>query len=459
MSSKSKTILSLFFLLFLCFFIPNQVFADFNLSVTPREGGGNLNFGRTTVSSPSSREVNIRITATGGTQYQLYQRVVQPLTSSKGLSLNPEVITSYTYRGSNNSGTLYQEQELPLSYANQLLYSSSPNGNSDSFRMIFTVNRDALESSGSFFGKILYTLQPIGGASQVTRYLNVYMDASGELKVELDTSFSKSLIKLTTENKKDNEGYISFSFTNNPGEKIKIYQEIVDLPKDEGNIEINEGFVDFYITGNPKGELYSKVIQPLKKDRLLIYSSAQVEDNFYINFKLNKDKMHVQTAGIYRGQINYLVEGLNVQKKFIINFIVEVTPIFELEVEAPLGGMTFPNLSPTALATIKEVIITVNTNLNKPYIVNQTLTSSAISEEGKQISANLFTMQAVLSKEYAGEIKITNFIPVPVGDVSLFFSDDKGSPAKLKVKYKLQPDYSISPGEYAAMILYSLEQR
>ena len=459
MISKSKAILSLFLLSFLWLSIPNLVWADFSLTVTPREGGGNLNFGKTTVSSPPSREVNIRITATGGNQYQLYQRVIQPLTSSKGETLNPEVITSYTDRGSNNSGTLYQEQEQPLSYADHLLYTSSPNGDSDSFRMIFTVHRDTLESSGSFFGKILYTLQPLGGGSQVTRYLNVYLDASGDLKVELGASYSKSLLKLTTENEKDQEGYITFSFRNNPGEKIKIYQEILDLPKDDLNSEIDQGVIDFYLSGNSKGEIYYKNSQPLENDRVLIYSSDQAEDNFYINFKLNEDKINAQIAGIYRGQINYLIEGFEVQKKFIIDFVVEVTPIFELEVESPPGGMNFPNLSPTALPIIKEFIIKVNTNLKKPYIVNQTLSSSVISEGGKEISSNLFTMQAVLFKEYAGNVKFTNFIPVPVGDIALFFSDDQGSSAKFKVNYKLQPDYSISPGKYSAMFIYSLEQR
>ena len=459
MSFKSKTILSLFFLSFLCFFIPNQVFADFNLTVTPREGGGNLNFGKTTVSSPPSREVEIRITATGGNQYQLYQRVIQPLTSSKGETLNPEVITSFTYRGSNNSGTLYQEQELPLSYADQLLYTSSPNGDSDSFQMIFTVNRDALEASGSFFGKILYTLQPLGGGSQVTIYLNVYVDASGDLKVEFDTSYSQNHLKLTTENEKEHEGYISLSFINNPGEKIKIYQKIVDLPKDDLNREIDEGVIDFYLSGDTKGELYCKNPQALEIDKVLIYSSNQSEDNFFINFIFNKDNINTQSAGIYRGQINYLIEGTEVPKKFSLEFEIEVIPVFELEVETPPGGMIFPNLSPGDLPTVKEIILKVNTNMKKPYIVNQTLSSAVVSEEGKQISSDLFTMKAVLFEEYPGNVKITNFRSVPVGDIALFFSDDQGSQVKFKVTYKLQADYSILPGKYSAMVTYSLEQR
>ncbi|MCK5393494.1 MAG: hypothetical protein KAI91_04090, partial [Candidatus Omnitrophica bacterium] len=101
----------------------------------------------------------------------------------------------------------------------------------------------------------------------------------------------------------------------------------------------------------------------------------------------------------------------------------------------------------------------VNTNMKKPYIVNQTLSSAVVSEEGKQISSDLFTMKAVLFEEYPGNLKITNFRPVPVGDIALFFSDDRGSQAKFKVTYKLQADYSILPGKYSAMVTYSLEQR
>jgi hypothetical protein len=154
-------VLSIFFLL------ANNSEAAVSVSVSPMEGGSSLRFGRVDVTSSNTKEVRLRITSGDGRQYQVFQRIIEPLINEQGGSLDLEAVQSYTLIGSNSQGTLYQQDLEGLSLADQLLYTSNDPGDSDAFTLIYQINSERINAGGDFTGKIVYTVRPIAGGAPV----------------------------------------------------------------------------------------------------------------------------------------------------------------------------------------------------------------------------------------------------------------------------------------------------
>ena len=146
--------------------------ASLNLTVTPYEGMS-LRFGEVNSNSYINKEVKIRITSTDGVQYRLRQRLLEPVVSDKGEILNEGVLSFYTVRGTNAAGSLYQDILRSLSTRDEILYTSNRAGDSDSFVVVYSIDGKKISQRGSFRGKILYTLESIGGASSKTYILDL----------------------------------------------------------------------------------------------------------------------------------------------------------------------------------------------------------------------------------------------------------------------------------------------
>ena len=378
--------------------------------------------------------------------------------NEKGQDLNMEAITSYTLVNSNSSGTLYQERPDILRYSDQLLYTSSSAGESDSFIVVYTIDGKKLDKPGRFMGKILYTLRPIGGGQEENVFLDVYIDASAQFQIDTVTSDRRrNELSLSTRTQKEMQGYVKFSFKNNVG-KIKVYQIIDEFPCNEYSERIDSSSLRFFTSGGKNGELFYTSPVFLERKKLLIYTSTEAEDTFFVNFLMDKERIEEQKAGIYRGKVEYLIERTDYSEVFPVNFRVEVTPIFKLETIYPAEGLQFKNLLPHTPPQTKEVSIIVKTNLARPYMVIQKLESPLTSEKGVEIPSQFFTMKEEII-EGEGEVKFPEFSPVPVGEIPVFFSDERGSPARIKIIYRLKPYSEIIAGNYNTMVSFSLGER
>ena len=445
---------------FFYFMLFSSAWAAFTLSVSPREGGNNLRFGRVDTPVSVNKEVTIRITSTESTQYHIFQRVISPFRNEKGETLDTGILTSYTMRGSNATGALYQEESGNLSLADQLLYTSNANGDSDSFRIFYTLNADRLNIPGNFWGKIIYTLQPIAGGEQKTYVFDIYFEASlGEFKIELNSSSGRNRIRLGTERDKDKESYLEVSFQGNRQRGLKIYQETIEFPQNEFKNEICQDCILLFASGGSKGELQITSPSGLERKRTLLYTSDEPKDIFTLHFALDPLKISSQPTGNYRGRLVYTAEGFGIEKSTFLDLEINVIPVFKLEVTPPLGGLRFADVTPDSPPLLKEVVIKVDTNLRKPYIVTQNVASTLINQEGRKIAPKFFTMKEELIDEAPGSVSVKDFASVSLGESSLFFSDDQGSPGEFKVSYKLTPNLGIAAGEYSTMVTYSLGER
>ena len=438
------------------FSLPNPVCADFRISATPYEGGRDLRFGR--VDTPFvNKEVRLRITSDSGKQYQVFQRLLEPVINERSERLNNDALTSYTLAASNSFGSLYQPQALPLSYVDQLLYISSTSGDNDSFQIIYTAHADKFNLSGNCLGKIIFTLMPIGGGAFQTYIMDVSLEASGEFKVEIKASSGMNVLRLDPErNKKD---YATLSFTGNSKGSINIYQELIEPVQNELKEEISKGAIQFFTATSSASRLFYTSPVDLERKRLLICSSEEANDAIALNFVLDEDKIFKQKAGNYQGQLQYTIEGLGISQAVVLDLEIRITPVFKIDVELPQGGLRFANLRPLDQPVLREIKISVKNNLSRPYIISQDMPSGLVSAESVQMPAELFTMKEEIISEKSGTLKFAEFRSVAKGKVAIFSSDDKGSPVQVKIIYRIQPTLNVVIGDYSAMINYSLEEK
>ena len=137
---------------------------------------------------------------------------------------------------------------------------------------------------------------------------------------------------------------------------------------------------------------------------------------------------------------------------------VDIPPVFELDAEYPDGGVSFNELLPDSPPQMKEVVVSVKTNIGKPYEVIQNVSTTLTNESGKMIDREYFTVRAELVAGEAGRIQPEDFTPVQEGDTILFVSDKSGSPSRFKVGYRLRPYRQMPPGEYKTGVVYSLNE-
>lgn len=430
--------------------------AALNLSVSPLSGGNNLRFGRVSSSGEVNKEVRIRITATDGDQYQVYHRIVDSFLNEKSTSLGTNAFSTYTLPGSNSSGTLYAQNPERMGFTDQLLYTSGSGGTSDAFTAVYTVDGSRMGASGNFFGRIQYIARPIGGASQDNVILNVTIEASGQFKIEINGSSSMDSVRLNLQSDRNKEGYVEFAFSDNFGQGIQIYQEVEPFLQDELFNEIDDGTVLFIASGNATGDLLPQALTGLTRKRVLIYSSQENEDAFRLNFVLNQEAMERQKAGIYKGQLQYVVEENNSQRAYNIQLEVSVEPVFAIEVDLPPQGLSFERLLPDSQPIIRVIEVKVKTNLGRPYMVMQSVTSPMTNKEGTSLPDQYFTFKGELLDQQAGKLIGTDYKQVPQGETSLYTSDNKGSPGRFNVSYRLRPFSTMIPGDYSTAIRYSL---
>ena len=436
--------------------VPTQLYAAVSLTVTPAEGGTSIRFGRVDTLSSEDKEVRIRVNSDEGKQYQVFQRMVGPLVNEKGETVDHTAILSGGLIGSNAQGTLYIQDVEQLGFADQQIYSSDPAGNPDSFLVFYKVDPRALTVSGSFQGQLLYTVRPVGGGSIDETVLTVTLETSVDLSIETSGNAGPDRVKISTEQRPVSDSTFSISFTNNvEGNPIKIYQQVDVLPRDELMQSIDTGLIQYLPLGGENGEILREASSDLRPEQVLIYEGTASHDAIGINFAVNQDMVQGYHAGEYEGQVRYVVETRQGEQTFDCHLALTVEPVFELKVEYPPDGMSFHGALETDPPQVRDITVTVKTNLGKPYVINQLIQAPLTNEKGAEFSSEFFTVREELIKG-DGEVQHVDFSPVSKGEVPLYVSDGQGTSAVLRISYRMKPYPDMQAGNYKVQVMYSL---
>lgn len=451
--NKISHLFLLFFAVFLIVCRSGE--AVFDLAASPLRGGSSLRFGRVDSPLTANQEVRVRINTDQAVQYQVFQSMIEPLTSDKGEPLRASALKTYSITGSNGLGTLYLQQMGNMKNIDDLLYTSNGAGQSDSFTMVYSVDPSQIDVTGRFSGKILYTLRPVSGGNQVQAYLDVFLEIPEDFKVQTQASSGLDTIKLSPQRASGAEGYLNISFSGNLGDALTLYQDVDQLPVNEMNEEINKKALQFFVSSLQDSTIkYPSPVDFAK--HLLIYSSRNISDTVTVHIGLNKDFLSQQKAGVYRGEVKYLLEKQGTFKTVVLNLEIDIDPVFQLDVSFPEGREPrFDDVLPQSPPQVKEAVVEVKTNLGKPYMVTQKIAAPLANDKGAMFKQESFDMK-VESLDGSGKSNFNDFAVTPQEESAIFYSDAKGTPCKIKVLYRLKPYPEMEPGNYMTSIVYSL---
>jgi hypothetical protein len=438
--------------------LPQVCFAAVSLSVNPIDGSNSLRFENTApTGEEKNQEIHIRVTSTNGGQFQVFQRILEPLMNEKGEAFNLQAIATQTLPNSNSSGTLYLQNADHLTMSDQLLYSSSAGGTSDSFIIGYSLNQGLINTGGSFRGRLIFTVRGQGASDQVT--IDVFLETAPSLKVAVKGARNPSQVTVQgsdiTEKTADS---VMISFSGNGSQEIRIYQEVEDVPQNQETQELGPDVLQLDTEGETEG-LRVPGLSSLGNNKTLIYASSKDADSFVIYFLVDTQQLQQQAAGLYVGKIKYSVETGQGTQEFPINLQCTVPPIFTMNVTTPPGGVSFSHVLATNPPQEEEVMVTVLSNLNKPYQVFQNVPTNMVNEQGKEFNNQFFTIQVQLPSGQRGQTDFTEFTPVQTGEYPVFSSDAEGDTATFKVVYRLQGYAQMSPGNFLAPITFSLNQK
>jgi len=433
--------------------------AALSMTVSPVDGVDSIRFSSFDVQNSDSKEVRIRVNSSAQEQYQVFLRTLTPLTNEKGVGLDSGGLQFYSLAGSNGFGALYAQNVESVSFPDDLIYSSSQNGDSDSFNLIFSLATERLNASGNFLGSLLLTLRPVREGAVQEVVLNVFVDLKGQLKFDVSSARGTDLLEIVSEDPLRASDQVVISWEEGLSQQIHIFQEAVDFLRNEEGDFLDKQKVVFRVEAvHPKG-VQVPVDTPWQRDRELIYSGNDSENEVMIHWQMGDEASSLTKADRYSGRIRYVIETDESSQEFALGLDVVIAPIFELELKFPQGKIHFSELLPDSPPKEQEVEVVVKTNLRRPYAVVQELTDPLANKKGDEIEADFFTQRVTLDKEGKGKTDKEAFIPVKTGQDDVFYSDRLGTSASFKVTYRLRPYRTMEPGDYSAAVRFSLVEQ
>lgn len=453
-------------------------FAAFNLTATPSDGGFDLRFQRLSPTDfKQTKEITIRVTSDLAKQYRVVAQIIKPLTMNDGTTLPDGQFKFYPLVNSNSKGTLLYREESPVSDFDTILYTSNAAGESDSFRLVYSLTPQANQIHGSYYGQIAYILTPIDSTqSQVVVNIQVYAELSGGNVpvVELTTGTGSNRISLSSKGMRAKD---ELAFKKYPQVFVKIRGPLgaayrIFAALEGGVISSSEGDefdlskVSVSAAGGQKGTLAQESDLMAATSKMLVYTSDAVGsgDEFVVTFKPAADFRLVK-AGLYKGRLNFIVEKLGATQSGpevfqALDLDFSIDPLFDMVVysQGQEGvNLKFGEVSYKSGPKTSDVDVYVETNMGKPYQVIQKVSGPMVNEKMDKIPEEDFTLKV---KDVASiqepSYYLKDVVPAKEGETLLLSSGPKGESLHFKIEYQLKMRPESRGGNYATSIGYSL---
>jgi hypothetical protein len=277
-------------------------------------------------------------------------------------------------------------------------------------------------------------------------------------KAEVAGGRNKGLVRVKDTDVTDQSAdFVKVSFAGSSHQEVRIYQEVFSLPEDAQANEMKEDVLRFSVGANDEKGVRAAGVSSLGRDSVLLYAGQAQENDIIIRFFVDPKVIALQDAGTYFGKVKYIVETNDKRQEFQVDLECEVQPVFTVDVILPPEGVSFKNILPNAPPSEHEVVVTVRSNLHRPYQILQDMQAPMVNEKGEALKKEYFSMKVDLSG-MKGKTKFTDFTPMETGEYTIFSSDNQGTAGTFKVIYQLQGYPQMSGGNYAAPIRFSLNQ-
>jgi len=470
-------------LLFCCFFLivsflfTTPVWAVFNLTVTPEDGGFDLRFARLAAEDfKTAKQVTVQIVNDTGDQFRVIHRLIEPLRTQEGVELPPDRFRMYPLINSNTRGSLLTFAEAPVSSFDNVLYTSSATGEGDTFRVVYTLTPHESQMSGSYRGRIAYVLVPVGStAAQVVVNLTVTaeLSAGSQPMVEVAPQGGASRLVLRSADGfaagmgGDLEGAgVSVAVRTPVGTRYRIFQTFDGgEPVNAEGQRLNLSLVRVKVEGAHGGGAATEASLNEARGRQLLYTSDVNGAPAHLLLRYLPDEdFWLEKAGDYRGRLDYFMEvegarGLRREDIRSLGVVFEIPRLFDINVSSgdregvdlAFGDVTHKSGPRTA-----EVTIRTATNLAQPYHVVQMAGGPMMSEDGVKVPEEDFTVRAVPADPHSVPFYLGDAVPVRQGETVVCSSDPKGRPVEVTLVYELTMRPDSKGGRYATQLGYSL---
>jgi len=451
----------LFLLLAVNFFTLPGAYAEFSINAIPVDGSSSIRFPRVQ-SEPVNVEVRLRINSDQNKRYELRQKLLGDFRNDQGDILGRNAVSFYALSGSNTRGTLYQTTPVQLDSFDRVLYASSPQGDGDTFVVVYQINPSDIDASGNFFSKIFYTLTPVeGGVSEQNAFLNCYISVERKVNFTINTSSHSAHTLRFNSRSGGSDGSIEIKSDKDMGQQFQITQQINEpFHNEKGEIFPLEKI--YFSATSQKGESLISAPNALSQKPTQLYMSGRrgEADDIVINYHIDKETIKDLPGGNFKARLTYIIESQGaVIKQFPAELQFELAPIFDIEVSPQVGsGLFFQNIQP-GVAVEKEVAVNIKSNLRRPYAVIQKIVSPLANEKGDIISLDSFKIKGESVKDMPGQVSITQLDTVRLGDTTVFISDPEGSPSNFILRYRIEAPRNVRAGDYFAKISYALVEK
>ena len=460
--NNSRLIIAIIAFGLLAFSVCTNAFAALDIQVRPYEGGYDLRYHNVDLQAGRiNKELVVDITSDIGKQYRLIQVLQEPLTTDQGVSIPQGSFVVYAVRGTNKYGSVSVETDTPVFFGRTIIYTSNASGLSDSLILVYGLTLPPNQGPGSYRGRLQFTLEPIdSSAESKTFILNIFADIEAQSRIEINTSSQDKIIHLDASIEEKKSSDVLVNITGGLGKQFKIIQLISDpLISTEGN-ELKLEKIKFVGREAKEGTVVNQPL-PLSLSSQALYTSGRRGqlDSFVITYSL--DDLKGEMAGSYLGNIKYLLEGEGQFEGGLIETLrleVDNPRLFDLAITPELGGrIEFRDLKPMQPAKTYEVLVKISSNVGKRYQVNQMVATGLMNKEGYKILPKYFTCRTERAGTTKGSVRLEQKAEIEEQrDMSLFISDNDGSPDSFKVIYELTPPPDVQAGDYSTTLVYSL---
>jgi hypothetical protein len=143
---------------------------------------------------------------------------------------------------------------------------------------------------------------------------------------------------------------------------------------------------------------------------------------------------------------------------FLIISAFVLTPdsyaVFNITAQPTEGGfdLRFGSIAPSDFKTVKEILLTVNSDIGKQYRIMQRVVAPIKSSDGTEISKEQFRMYPLVNSNSKGTLLYRDETPVSDFDTIFYTSNATGDNDSMRLVYTITPKENQVPGSYFGRI-------
>jgi hypothetical protein len=284
----------------------------FNITIENVKGGRDLNLGKINQDQAIATDgLKVQIDGSIGASFNLTQRIIEPLTSQDGNSLD-EGALSIVAAGATRGKLAGGGASLKLSSSAQLLYTSDESGGADAFEIQYQLSDAVNQKAGIYSGMISFKVES-NSALPFPETINVPVKVEVEpifyldMEIEKDTAIGFGTFRGTGE-KRDKK--VLLTVHSNIAKQYQVSQIISSKLTNEEGVAVPPNSFTYFGTDAKTGVLSALASTECAEGESVVFTSDAkgTAESFMLNYSLQLPKD--ERPGNYQSNVKYSITTL-----------------------------------------------------------------------------------------------------------------------------------------------------